>query len=121
MVRACVLVMVGLLACQQSSSTPPPSSAAKAPTITDLQPDNATPRGLRIGHIVGTGFNQRVPVTVYFGNVRSPRAVVVAPTKIQAEVPPGAANTDVEVRVQQDGYEQAVAPIRFRYLPEAPH
>ena len=117
--RARVLVLAGLLACQQSSSSSPPPPRAKI-AITGLQPDNATVRGLRICHIVGTGFNQRVPVTVYFGSTPSPRAVVVAPSKIQAEVPPGDANTDVEVRVLMDGYEPAVAPVRFRYLPD-PH
>jgi hypothetical protein len=114
-----VLVVMGLVACQ--SSSPPPTSPAKPPTITDLQPDNATARGLRLAYIVGTNFNQRAPVTVYYGPIKSPRAVVVSPTKIQAEVPAGTPSTDVEVRVQQDGFEPAVAPLRFRYLPEAPH
>ena len=40
---------------------------------------------------------------------------IVARTKIQVEVPPGADGSSVDVRVEIDGHQPATVPIKFRY------
>lgn len=86
--------------------------------VTDIQPDNATPRGLRIAHVIGEGFDTKAPVEVYFGTAKAARATIVSKTKIQVEVPPGADQTEVEVRVVEAGHKPAVAPIKFKYFEQ---
>lgn len=78
-------------------------------------PDTVTPKGYGVGMIDGDGFDTTKKVKVYFGTTPSPRAVVVAKNKIQAEVPPGKDGTSVEIRVEIDGYEPAVAPVKLTY------
>jgi hypothetical protein len=54
-------------------------------------------------------------VKVYFGTTLSPRATVAAKNKVQAEVPPGKDGTSVEIRVEIEGYEPAIAPMKLTY------
>lgn len=86
-----------------------------APKITGIIPDTVTPRGYGVGTIDGEGFDTTKKVKVFFGDTQSPRAAVAAKTKIQAEVPPGKAGTEVEIRVEVEGYEPAVAPMKLKY------
>ena len=91
---------------------------SQAPKVTDIQPDNATPRGLRIAQVIGEGFDTKAPVEVYFGAVKAARATIVSKTKIQVEVPAGADQTEVEVKVVEKGHKPAVCPIKFKYFEQ---
>jgi hypothetical protein len=111
MPRALTVVVIACLAggCGKSDKLGP------APKITGIVPDTVTPLGYRDGTIDGEGFDTTRRVKVYFGTTQSPRATVAAKNKVQAEVPPGKAGTEVEIRVEIDGYEPAVAPVKLKY------
>lgn len=109
------VMSVLLVGCQ---SNEPRAALQAAPKLTDVQPDNATPRGLRTAQIIGENFDTHASVDVWFGPNKSPRAAIVSKTKIQVEVPPGADNTEVEVRVVEKGHEPAILPLKFKYFEQ---
>ncbi len=65
--------------------------------------------------IRGSGFSAASPPVVYFGDVRSPSAVVVDPGRIDAVVPPGAAFGVVDVEVADTRGFKVLAGA-YRYL-----
>jgi hypothetical protein len=117
MVAMARLLTVVFLACLAGGCGKEPAAAQKkpAPTITGIVPDTVTPRGFRVGMIDGDGFDTTKRVKVYFGDIPSPRAVVAAKNKIQAEVPPGKDGTEVAIRVEIAGYDPVVAPMKLKY------
>lgn len=78
-------------------------------------PEVVTPLGYRLGQINGEGFDTKVPVKVVFGATPAKRAAVVAKNMITVEIPPGTNGTAVDVRVELQGYEPAMAPAKMRY------
>lgn len=108
-----LVVLLALAGCRESS---PAAKKKPAPTITRLVPDQVTVQGYRLGQIEGDGFDTKAPVKVWFGATPSPRAAVVAKTKIQVEMPSGTDGTEVEVRVEVAGYEPATSPTKLRYI-----
>ena len=78
-------------------------------------PPVVTPMGYRLGQINGEGFNPKAPVKVFFGGSPAKRAAIVAKNLIAVEIPPGTNNTEVDVRVEVQGYEPATAPTKVKY------
>ena len=117
--RMRVLIIAAVLLGCGKDSAKPPKPLGPPPRLTDVLPDEATPRGLRIAQIVGDGLDMKRAVAVYFGAVKAPRAAIVSKTKIQVEVPPGADGSDVDIRVEIDGQEPATVPVKFRYREES--
>jgi IPT/TIG domain-containing protein len=118
MTRRLFIVLIACLGagCGKDDSKPSaPVQLKPAPKITAMVPDTVTPRGYRTGMIDGEGFDTTKRVKVFFGTTPSPRAAVVAKNKVQTEVPPGKDGTEVEVRVEIEGYEPAVAPVKLKY------
>jgi hypothetical protein len=111
--RRLAIVVMFLLACRDA---PKPPTNKPAPTITRLVPDEVTEKGYRLGTIEGEGFDTKAAVKVFFGATPAVRAAVVAKTKIQVEMPPGADGTEVPVRVEIAGYEPVTAPTKLRYI-----
>jgi hypothetical protein len=107
-----------LVGCQSNEPPAPAPALQAAPTLTDVQPDNATPRGLRAAQIIGENFDTHASVEVWFGQTKATRAAIVSKTKIQVEVPPGADNTEVEVRVVEKGHQPAILPLKFKYFEQ---
>ena len=114
-----MIIAAVLCACGKDKAKEPPKPLLPAPTVSQIQPPEATPRGLRIGQVIGDGFDTSRAVTVYFGDKKSPRAAIVAKTKIQVEVPPGANGSSVDVRVEIEGHQPVVLPMQFRYRERA--
>jgi hypothetical protein len=111
--RRIALLLIAAAACREA---PREAKPKPAPAITRLVPDEVTEQGYKLGSIEGDGFDTKAPVNVWFGSALSPRAAVVTKTKIQVEVPPAAAGTEVPVRVEIAGYAPATAPMKLRYI-----
>jgi hypothetical protein len=119
MTRGLIVVLIACLGVggcgKDETKASAPVQLKPAPKITGMVPDTVTPRGYRIGMIDGEGFDPTKKVKVFFGSTQSPRAAVAAKNKVQAEVPPGKDGTEVEIRVEIDGYEPAIAPMKLKY------
>jgi hypothetical protein len=115
MIRAVIVlvaVAVGLVGCESKQDKSP---LKPAPKVTAVVPPVVTPMGYRLGQINGEGFDPKAPVKVFFGNSPAKRAAIVAKNLITVEIPPGTNNTEVDVRVEVQGYEPATAPMKVRY------
>ena len=113
MMRRIALPLIAAAACREA---PPEAKPKPAPTITRLVPDAVTEQGYKLGSIEGDGFDTKQPVKVWFGTEQSARAAVVTKTKIQVEMPPGTAGSEVPVRIEIAGYAPASAPVKLRYI-----
>jgi hypothetical protein len=113
MTRLWLVLAVTLLGCRDNKPTVAPLKPA--PVIADIIPAQVTPRGYRIGQIDGEGFDPKAPVKVYFGTTLSPRAAVVTKKRVQVEIPPGANGTEVEIRVEMEGYQPTTVPAKLKY------
>lgn len=114
-----LVVAAGLLALGCRGDDKPAAALKPPPKLVGLEPPKVTDKGYRIGYVVGEGFDPKLPVAVYFGDKRSPRAAIVARTKIQVEVPPGVADTEVDVRVEIPGHQPALSPVKLQYESSA--
>lgn len=71
-----------------------------APSVTSLSPASGHARGRNQVTISGTGFTSNVDTRVFFGNQRATNVSVVNSRTIQADAPPGAPGSYVQVSVQ---------------------
>ncbi len=92
-----------------------------APTITRVEPNQASALGGTILYIVGDGFDPKKPVEVWFGDAKAERAAVITTSRVQVEVPAGKPDVAVPVRLRQPGRAEARAPERFDYFTSAEH
>lgn len=116
MSRIALVLIIAAAGCREK---PPDAKPKPAPTITRLVPEEVTEQGYRLGMIEGDGFDTKQPVKVWFGASESPRAAIVAKTKIQVEIPPGTNGSEVPVRIEIAGYAPATAPVKLRYISSA--
>ncbi len=113
MIRAVILVAavgLGLVGCEDKSTKSAPLKPA--PKVTSISPPLVTPMGYRLGQIRGEGFDPKAPIKVFFGGSPAKRAAVITKDMITVEIPPGTNNTEVDVRVEIQGYEPATAPMK---------
>jgi hypothetical protein len=115
------IVVLAVAAIPGCKDAPPPEKLKPAPKITGLLPTEVTDLGFRLGSVEGEGFDTKRRVKVYFDATPAGRAAVVAKTKIQVEVPPAPVGTEATVRVEIEGYEPAVAPMKMKYISHEQH
>lgn len=117
--RVLLIITAVLFGCgkdnDQGNAPPAAKQLKPAPPLSQIEPPEVGPNGLRIAYIRGEGLDTTQPVTVTFGGKPAVRAAIVSKTKIQVEIPPGDEGSDVDVRVQIAGYEPTTLTTKLRY------
>ncbi len=83
--------------------------------IIDVSPSFGVLGGGEPVVIHGTGFNQNLGISVFFGNTKSENVVVVASNKLTVMTPSVGEPTVVDIRIATDDGKEFVIKRAFRY------